>query len=228
MSTSGELLFLVCGFAATISAVMTVVMRNPLRSAMSLLVHVISLAGLYLTLHAHLLAAIQLIVYAGAIVVLFVFVIMLIGPGAMEHRTDMRGWVVKTVGAGLVMLVAGAITFAVGEASGETVALTVCDGTDPACRDFGGVEALSEAIYQNAAVPFELVSLLLLVAIVAAMATARGRTAEQKDEIDPIEARKYAARPFAGDPAAPLLNPQKISTIGQGIEREPGGGSPNE
>ena len=228
MSTGGELLFLVCGFAATIAAVMTVTLRHPLRAAMALLVHVISLAGLYLTLHAHLLAAIQLIVYAGAVVVLFVFVIMLMGPGAMEHRVDTRGWIAKTVGAGLVVLVAGAITFAVGEATAETVALTVCDGSDPDCRDFGGVEALSEAIYLNGAVPFELVWMLLLVAIGAAIATARGRSAAQKDELDPIEARKYAERPFAGDPAAPLLNPQKVSTIGQGIEREPGGGSPTE
>lgn len=225
MSTSGELLFLVCGFAATIAAVLTVTLRNPLRSAIALLVHVISLAGLYLTLHAHLLAAIQMIVYAGAIVVLFVFVIMLIGPGAMESRVDMRGWVVKTVGAGLIVLFAGAITFAVGEATAETVAVTVCDGTDPTCRDFGGVDALSEAIYRQAALPFELVSMLLLVAIIAAMATARGRTAQQKDEIDPVEARKYAARPFAGDAVAPSLNPQKISTVGQGEERVPEDGT---
>lgn len=228
MSTSGELLFLVCGFAATIAAVLTVTLRNPLRSAIALLVHVISLAGLYLTLHAHLLAAIQLIVYAGAVVVLFVFVIMLIGPGAMEHRVDMRGWVVKTVGAGLIVLLAGAITFAVGETTAETVAVAVCDGSEPDCQDFGGVDALSAAIYQQAAVPFEMVSMLLLVAIIAAIATARGRTAEQKDELDPVAARKFAARPFAGDAEAPTLNPAKISTVGQGIEREPEGGSSAE
>lgn len=216
MSTSGEVLFLVCGFVATIAAVLTVTLRNPLRSAIALLVHVISLAGLYLTLHAHLLAAIQLIVYAGAVVVLFVFVIMLIGPGAMDRRTDTRGWVMKTFGAGLIVLFVGAITFTVGEASAPTNAIPTCDGEGPGCHEFGSVEALSEAIYQQAAVPFELISMLLLVAIIAAIGTARGRSAQQKDELDPVEARRHALRPFADDAVAPSLNPAKISTVGQG------------
>jgi NADH-quinone oxidoreductase subunit J len=216
MSTGGEMLFLLCGLAALVTAVLTVTMQNPLRAAISLLVHVLSLAGLYLTLHAHLLAAIQLIVYAGAIVVLFVFVIMLIGPGAMETRKDTRGWVVKTVGAGLIALVAGAITFSVGEATAVTVGIPMCADGDPDCVQFGGVSALARAIYIGAAIPFELVSILLLVAVIAAVATARGRTAEQKDAVDPIEARRFAARPFAGDAEAPTLNPGKISTVGQG------------
>lgn len=207
MSTSGEILFLVCGFAAVIAAVLVVTLQNPLRSAIALLVHVLSLAGLYLTLHAELLAAIQVIVYAGAVVVLFVFVIMLIGPGAMERRTDTRGWVVKSIGAGMIVLVAGAIAFTVGKATAPTVALP---------EGFGTVEALSSAIFRDSAVPFELISMLLLVAIITAIATARGRTTEEKHEADPLEARKLASRPFAGDAEAPLLNPAKISTVGQG------------
>jgi len=209
MSTGGEILFLVCGFAAVIAAVLVVTLQNPLRSAIALLVHVLSLAGLYLTLHAELLAAIQVIVYAGAVVVLFVFVIMLIGPGAMDPRTDTRGWVVKTVGAGLIVLVAGAIAFTVGKAVAAPIEGGLPEG-------FGTVEALSHAIFAEAAIPFELVSMLLLVAVIAAIATARGRSAEEKHEADPIEARKLASRPFAGDAEAPLLNPGKISTVGQG------------
>ena len=99
MSTSGEFLFMVAGLVAVVSAVLTVTMRTPLRAALTLLVHVISLAGLYLSLHAHLLAAIQMLVYAGAVVVLFVFVIMLIGPGVMDKRTDDKGLLVRTFGA---------------------------------------------------------------------------------------------------------------------------------
>lgn len=207
MSTGGEIVFLVCGFAAVIAAVLVVTLQNPLRSAIALLVHVLSLAGLYLTLHAELLAAIQVIVYAGAVVVLFVFVIMLMGPGAMESRRDTRGWVVKTFGAGMIVLVAGAIAFTVGKAVAPELAL-------PA--GFGTVDALSHAIFRDSAIPFELVSMLLLVAIIAAISTARGRTPEEKDLVDPLEARKFADRPFAGDAAAPLLNPGKISTVGQG------------
>ena len=60
----------------------TISARRPLRAAIGLLVHIISLAGMFLTLNAQLLAALQLLVYAGAVVVLFVFVIMLIGPAS--------------------------------------------------------------------------------------------------------------------------------------------------
>lgn len=218
MSTSGELLFLICGFTAVIGAVLVVTLQNPLRSAMALLVHVLSLAGLYLTLHAELLAAIQVIVYAGAVVVLFVFVIMLMGPGAMERRIDTRGWVVKTVGAGLIMLVAGSIAFAVGKSDAPFAVLP---------EGFGTVDALAHAIYRESAVPFELVSVLLLVAIVAALSTAKGRSKEEKEETDPIAARKFAGRPFAGDAAAPLLNPARISTEGQGTPHESESAAPH-
>ena len=87
MSGGGEFVFLICGFIALVTAVLTVSLRTPLRAAVALLAHIISLAGLYLTLHAHLLAAIQLLVYAGAVVVLFIFVIMLIGPSAQAAPT---------------------------------------------------------------------------------------------------------------------------------------------
>jgi NADH-quinone oxidoreductase subunit J len=204
MSTAGELLFLVAGLCAVVSAVLTVTVRTPLRAAMALLAHILSLAGLHLTLHAHLLAAIQLLVYAGAVVVLFVFVIMLMGPGAMDARTDSRGWIVRTFGAGVLVLVAGAIAFTVGKATATTIDLPACAAE---CEQFGGVEALSQAIYRDAVIPFELVSMLLLVAIIAAVAVARGRSADEKAIVDSIEARKLAPRPFASDPAGPPLNP---------------------
>lgn len=217
MSTSGELLFLLCGLVAVVSAVLTVTMRTPLRAAISLLVHVVSLAGLYLTLHAHLLAAIQMIVYAGAIVVLFVFVIMLMGPGHMDSRVDTRGWVLKTLGAGMIVLITGAIAFNVGEATRETIDLPACASGQAECDQFGGVNALGHAIFADAAIPFELVSILLLVAVIAAIAVARGRTDDEKKTIDDLESRKVAHRPFANDPAAPRLNPAVPS-----IPEEPG------
>ena len=212
MSTSGELLFLLCGVIAVVSAVMTVTLASPLRAAVALLAHVTSLAGLYLTLHAHLLAAIQLLVYAGAVVVLFVFVIMLLGPGALPGRAEPRGWMTKAMGAGLLVLFAGAIAFAVGKTNPEAAALPTCPEGQAECEQFGGVNALSAAIYQDAAIPFELVSMLLLVAIIAAIAVARGKTADEKEQTDSVDARRFAKRPFANDAEAPLLNPAKMST----------------
>ena len=158
-----------------------------------------ALAGLYLTLHAHLLAAIQLLVYAGAVVVLFVFVIMLMGPGAMETARDQKGLMVKLLGGAVVVLVAGAIAAQVGHAVGVFPGLPGCPDGQAECGQFGGVDALSNAIYVGAAIPFELVSILLLVAIVGAIAVARGKTDQEKKDRDPVE---LDPRPRSADPAA--------------------------
>lgn len=232
MSTSGEILFLVCGLLAAVTAVLTITMRTPLRAAIALLGHVVSLAGLYLSLHAHLLAAIQLIVYAGAIVVLFVFVIMLMGPGSIDSRPDHRGWVVKAFGGGMIVLVFGAIAFSVGQSGADTIDLPACPQGIAECDQFGGVNALSEAIYRGSAVPFELLSMLLLVAIVAAIAVARGRTADEKKTLVDLEELKKSPRPFPRDAVAPSLHPGKISTpegnIGEDELEDRGAGEPAE
>src|SRR5271155_2746208 len=96
----GQVYFGVCALIAIAGAVATVASRNPIRGAMGLLLMIIAIAGLFLELHAQFPAAIQLIVYAGAIVVLFLFVIMLLGPSAVAPR-DQRDLVARTVGASL-------------------------------------------------------------------------------------------------------------------------------
>lgn len=208
MSVGGQLLFAFSALLAVISAVLTITQRSPLRAAVALLVHVISLAGLYLTLHAHLLAAIQILVYAGAVVVLFVFVIMLIGPGALDVKPDQRGLMVKLLGGATIVMVAGAIAAQVGRASAVFPGLPACIDGESAnlageCGQFGGVDALGAAIYVGAAVPFELVSVLLLVAIVGAIAVARGQTDAEKKAKDPVELppRPRSAEPGATDPS---------------------------
>jgi len=194
MSGGGEFVFLVCGLVALVSAVMTVSLRNPLRAAVTLLVHVLSLAGLYLTLHAHLLAAIQLLVYAGAVVVLFIFVIMLIGP-EVSKESKPRG-VMLRVGVGAVMaMIGGSIAFGVAAIDRDFVDLDQCEPGVAECGQFGGVDALGAAVFQQSAVPFELISVLLLVAIIAAVAVARGHSPEEKVG---FEADKKAAAE-AGD-----------------------------
>jgi NADH-quinone oxidoreductase subunit J len=203
VSVAGQLLFWVCAVAAVLSALMTVSMRSPIRAAVGLLIHIISLAGLYLGLHAHLLAAIQLIVYAGAVVVLFIFVIMLIGPTS-ETIGDQKGLIVRTFAGGLMSMIAGAVTFAVIEytpAVGEGARLS-CPPGQAECGQFGGVHALGQELYVGAALPFELISVLLLVAIVGAIAVARGRTAdEQAAHAAKKGEPKRPARRLSADPA---------------------------
>jgi len=199
VSFSGELLVLICGTAALLSAVGTVALRSPLRSAMSLLAHILSLAGLYLTLNAHLLAVIQMLVYAGAVVVLFVFVIMLIGPSAIGSAPDQRGLIVKTVGAAVIAMTMGSVAMGVSAAGNDLARpeLPVCEDGAAECNQFGGVDALSEAIYVQGAIPFELVSMLLLIAVLSAMAVARGAAASEKVAVEKAE---LPVRPTVLDP----------------------------
>ncbi len=176
MSGIGAFYFSLCAVGALLSAAGAVASRTPIRAALSLLAHILSLAGLYLALHAHLLAAMQLIVYAGAVVVLFVFVIMLIGP-TQEPKTPMASGAVASALSIFVMAgVAISIASAVGGVMPPAPVIAGCPDQKPECLQFGGVRAVAGVLYKDAAVPFELISILLLVAILGAIAVARGRT----------------------------------------------------
>jgi NADH-quinone oxidoreductase subunit J len=161
----------VCAVVAVVGAVATVASRNPIRGAMGLLLMIVSIAGLFLELNAQFLAAIQLIVYAGAIVVLFLFVIMLLGPSAVAPR-DKRGLVGRVIGGttfGIAML--GGMTLLIGKIS--PVAPRRLDA------DFGSIDAFGRALFSDGVVPFELASALLMVAVVGAVAVARGKQGEE-------------------------------------------------
>lgn len=182
MSVEAELLFVVSAIVALVCAVATIVARRPLRAAMGLLGHIIALVGVFLSLQAHMLAAIQLLVYAGAVVVLFVFVIMLIGPSAEIEPTE-KGRGARTLGAALMGSIMLFIAFVVRSHQPEIGRVRMCDAGDEECMQFGGLEAMGQAIYstEGAMVPFELVSITLLVAIIGALAMARGRTQAEAD-----------------------------------------------
>ena len=166
MTGPGATLFVVTAIFAMAGALMTISSRRPLRAAIGLLVHIISLAGMFLTLNAHLLAALQLLVYAGAIVVLFVFVIMLLGPAS--EVAPIQGRVAsRTLSIAATITVVLTVSTSVAYFDAPWVA--VPDG-------FGTVEGLGMAIYKQALVPFEVISITLLVAIIGAIAVARSRT----------------------------------------------------
>jgi len=166
VTSPGTILFVTAAIFAMAGGLVTISARRPLRAAIGLLVHIISLAGMFLTLDAQLLAALQLLVYAGAVVVLFVFVIMLIGPasevGPIQGRVASR-------------TLSLAVTIAIVLAVSTSLAYFDLPWGTPS-EDFGTVEGLGMAIYSKALVPFEVVSITLLVAIVGAVAIARSRT----------------------------------------------------
>jgi NADH-quinone oxidoreductase subunit J len=179
MTIAGSVLFYGFAMLAVLSALGTVVVHSPIRAAMSLLTHIVSLSGLFLLLHAHLLAALQVLVYAGAVVVLFVFVIMMIGPSAPEPPV-LRGMIVKTVSVGMLVLLTALLAFSLMPVSQPLVPLPSCGPDQGAeCQQFGGVVAFAQSLFQSGLVPFELISVLLTIAIIGAIAVARGRSAEE-------------------------------------------------
>lgn len=200
MSGPGQALFVLSAVFALVGAVGVVLPRNPLRSAVGLLVHVVSLAGVYLSLHAHLLAALQLLVYAGAVVVLFVFVIMMIGPDAAPQVRDTHGMLARAVSFGVMVALAGIVAFTVAEIDlGERPAAELCAPAEGAeCGQFGGLKAFGRELYTDAVVPFELVGVLMLVGVVGAVAVARGRTRQELVELAARRKEAPGSGPAAG------------------------------
>ncbi len=168
----GQLYFYVCAAVALAGALATVIAKNPIRGAMGLLTMIVAIAGLFLALNAQFLAAIQLIVYAGAIVVLFLFVIMLLGPSSMAPR-DRRGLVGRAIGGsvfGLSVAIAIALSASRVPHGPEVHAVT---------PEFGGIDEFGRRLFAEGLVPFELSSALLMVAVVGAVAVARGKQGEE-------------------------------------------------
>ncbi|HMJ12478.1 MAG TPA: NADH-quinone oxidoreductase subunit J, partial [Polyangiaceae bacterium] len=99
--------FALCALLCLAGALITVISKNPIRGAVGLLTTILGIAGLFLKLDAQFLAAIQLIVYAGAVVVLFVFVIMLLGPDAASNEVGFgKARVSRALGGGLLLVLA--------------------------------------------------------------------------------------------------------------------------
>ncbi|HEX4354932.1 MAG TPA: NADH-quinone oxidoreductase subunit J [Polyangiales bacterium] len=179
MTVGGQALFFMFAFVALLSALGTVSLHSPIRAAMALLAHIVSLSGLFLLLHAHLLAALQVLVYAGAVVVLFVFVIMMIGPSAPEPPVQ-RGMVMKAGAIAIMIIMTALLAFSLMPETRPLIALGPCTDLEGAeCDQFGGVVAFAQSLFRSELVPFELISVLLTVAIVGAIAVARGRTAAE-------------------------------------------------
>jgi NADH-quinone oxidoreductase subunit J len=163
------------GFAglAIVSAACCVTRRNPVASALWLVVTLFSLAALFVLLNAQFLAVLQVLVYAGAIMVLFLFVIMLLNLGR-GGPTDIKG----PIGLGLGVLLAGLllVQLLVLRQGGSVPALGRAVGVAPrAAAEVGIVPALARPLFTAYLVPFELTSLLLLAAIVGAVVLAKRR-----------------------------------------------------
>ncbi len=157
-------LFFIFGGLCVAGAINLLLQRHPINSALSLIVVMTSIAVLYLLLGAEFLAAAQVIVYSGAIMVLFVFVIMLLNAGEEEHTTGSKAaYLVGFPGAaallGLLAFVFLSQKSALGTARLGDFLVTTSD--------------LSRVLFRDLLLPFEVTSILILVAILGAVVLAR-------------------------------------------------------
>jgi NADH-quinone oxidoreductase subunit J len=162
--TETALFFAFAGLAV-LGAVSLIVQRQPIHSALSLIVVMVALAALYLLLGAEFIAAVQIIVYAGAIMVLFVFVIMLLNAGEEERTQFSRA--ARYIGVPLAILLTLQLAYVVAGAAPNL------RGSTPVPVGPGATRQLSVLLFRDFVFPFELTSILILVAILGAIVLAR-------------------------------------------------------
>lgn len=160
------IIFFVLATLALAGAVSLVLQRHPIHSALSLIVVMVALAGLYLLLGAEFVAAVQVIVYGGAIMVLFVFVIMLLNAG-IEERTNLSR-MAHFVGLPMGFFVTMQLVYWVARSEFHTSAAGNAASTSVApTRD------LAMLLFRDFVFPFELTSFLILIAIIGALVLAQ-------------------------------------------------------
>jgi NADH-quinone oxidoreductase subunit J len=155
------ILFLLFAAIAVVCCLNLVLQSHPISSALSLVGVMGSLAVLYLLLGGEFIAAAQLIVYAGAIMVLFIFVIMLLNAGT-ERKLPRRLWV-KYAGVPLLAVFVGIAAFVIQRM------LPVTEGVKFGAMTHGNPEEIGRALFQVYLLPFEVTSVLILIAIIGAV-----------------------------------------------------------
>jgi len=156
-------IFFVLAGLAIFGAVALILQSHPIHSALSLILVMLCLAGLYLLMGAEFVAAVQIIVYGGAVMVLFVFVIMLLNAGE-EERTNFSK-LASFAGVPLALALAGLIAAAIANSTRHMPAATTGELTS--------TRELSKLLFSEFVYPFELTSFLILVAILGAIVLAQ-------------------------------------------------------
>jgi NADH-quinone oxidoreductase subunit J len=162
--------FWIFGAVAVVGGLSCITRQNPVASALWLVVTLFALAAMYVLLDAQFIAALQVLVYAGAIMVLFLFVIMLLNLGH-PGPSDIKG----PVGVGIAALLGGTLLLqlrVLGQAAPPD-AITLPEGTMAALQQQGMVAAVAGPLFDAYLIPFEITSLLLLAAIVGAVVLAK-------------------------------------------------------
>jgi NADH-quinone oxidoreductase subunit J len=178
-----HLLFLALAALAVVAAFNVILQRNPIYSAIGLIVVLCALAALFLTLHAQFIAAIQIIVYAGAIMVLFVFVIMLLNVKEEATKGDRQKYL-KWIAGPLFLALLAEIAVVLRAVDMPAPAITNPNQTADPSTSLGTVESIAHGMFTDFVLPFEATSVLILMAIVGAMYLARRGSRADFDRIE--------------------------------------------
>ena len=159
--------FYACAGVTIAAAILMVVTKNPVAGVMWLVLSFIGLAGIFVTLQSYFIAVVQVLVYAGAIMVLFLFVIMLLNlkPDELGHA---KRSAMKFVGAATLL--------AVGIYLISLFTDTAVTGMPEVAADYGTIETVGRLLFTRYLLPFEVASILLLTAIIGAVAIAKRKT----------------------------------------------------
>jgi NADH-quinone oxidoreductase subunit J len=154
------LMFFVCGLLAVVGSIMLIWAQEPIHSALSLIMVMVALALLYVLLGAEFVAAVQIFVYAGAIMVLFVFVVMLLNAGTEERTNWSR--IALPIGVTLAVVLIFFLSYWLGRSEIGAAASTGPTTQGISSRD------ISTAIFRQYLFPFEATSILILIAVLGA------------------------------------------------------------
>jgi NADH-quinone oxidoreductase subunit J len=172
------IIFAILAGATVVGALFTITRRNPVVAVMGLVGTFFALAGIYATLAAHFVAVLQILVYAGAIMVLFIFVVMILNRDEVSP-ISFRGILTRAVGvvaSGYLVLVFVRVVW-------NTRATPLMRGPLAApSADFGTVASVGHALFTDFVLPFEAISLLLLVAVVGGLVVSRSHKQEEMAE----------------------------------------------
>jgi len=218
------LFFWIFGLAAIFAGLLTVMARNAVHSALFLISSLVSVAALFILARAEFIAGVQILVYVGGVMVLFLFVIMLVNVGAEERGRDEIFNNPRQVGASLIfcLLLVGGVLYAVNngyagmqrlhQISAETSAeqQAARDASLPASatgssRITTDSQGFGAVLFRYASLPFEIASVLLLVAIIGSVMLARTlRQEASADDVDP----ELLKEEIVNDPQLAKLEPQ--------------------
>ena len=170
-----EVHFYLFGLIAIASALAFVTRKGPVAAVLWLVNTMFALAALYVMLDAHFIGVIQVLVYAGAIMVVFLFVVMLLNLGHPEELSDIRGKWGKLL-AGFVGLAMLAQVMALARSVPPPTLVQPADAAANSLRDLNAVGVIAKPLFREHLLAFELTSLVLLVAIVGAVVLGKKRS----------------------------------------------------